>query len=254
LETNIWLVKLLTLAVISRDEADRIAACLASVPMADELLVLDSGSVDNTVEVAGRAGARVVQTDWPGFATQRNRALHMARHPWVLFLDADERLSPEAADELGALLSLGSQVAGASFPRCSRWQGAWIRHGRWYPDRKTRLVRRGHGEWVGTGAHEVLQLHGDCHRLSSDILHDPYRNFGEHCRAIDKYTRLQAEAMAAQGRRAPWWRLAMSPPFHLLDALVVHGGLRDGWRGVSLAGLGAVNVGLKWARLRRVQQ
>jgi len=115
-------------------------------------------------------------------------------------------------------------------------------------------VRKGCGEWIGAGAHEVLQIDGDCHRFTSDILHEPYRNFREHCRAIDDYTRLQAEAMAAEGRRAPLWRMTISPAFHLIDTLLVRRGLLDGWRGLSLAGLGAVNVGLKWARLRRVQR
>ena len=247
-------MQLLTLAVISRDEADRIAACLASVPTATELLVLDSGSIDGTVDVAKEAGARVVETDWPGFVAQRNRALDMAKHPWVLFLDADERLSPEAETALRELLMSGTTVAGASFPRCSRWQGAWIRHGRWYPDTKVRLVRKGAGQWVGDGAHERLELHGDCHRFLSDILHEPYRTFSEHWQAIDTYTRLQAGALAAQGHKAPLWRMTMGPPFHMVDALFVRRGILDGWRGLSLAGLGAVNVGLKWARLRRAQR
>ena len=222
--------------------------------MATEILVLDSGSNDATVAVAKHAGASVLETGWPGFTVQRNRVMGLATQPWILFLDADERLSPAAHEELSAFLSSGSRVAGASFPRRSRWQGAWIRHGRWYPDTKVRLVRNGSGEWIGDGAHERLHLRGKCFRFSADILHDPYRNFFEHVHAINHYTRLQAKVMASQGRRAPLWRVALGPPFHVVDALMLRRGILDGWRGIGLAGMGAVNVGLKWVRLRRAQQ
>jgi glycosyltransferase involved in cell wall biosynthesis len=245
---------MLTLAVITRNEADRIAACLASVPMATEILVLDSGSSDATVAVAKHAGACVLETGWPGFTVQRNRALNLATQPWVLFLDADERLSPKACEQLGAFLASDSRAVGASFPRKSRWQGAWIQHGRWYPDKKVRLLRNGSGEWIGDGAHERLHLRGRCFRFSGDILHDPYRNIMEHVTAINTYTRLQARVMASQGRPAPLWRLAFGPPFHVVDSLLFRRGMLDGWRGVGLASLGAVNVGLKWARLRRAQR
>ena len=240
------------MAIICRDEGDRIEACLSSVPLASELLVLDSGSVDNTVEKARDMGARVVETDWPGFVEQRNRALAMATNPWVLFLDADERLSEPALRELDAFLSTESEAVAGSFSRCSRWQGAWIRHGRWYPDRKMRLIRGGLGQWVGDGAHERLETAGPCYRFTEDILHEPYRNFLEHLHAIDRYTTLQAEAIAKQSPKGTLVRMIAGPPAHFVKALVLEKGVLDGWRGVGLASLGALNVGLKWSRTRRL--
>src|SRR5690606_22353197 len=135
--------------VIAKNEADRLESCLGSVPFADEVIVLDSGSTDGTPEVAERCGARVLRTDWPGHVIQKNRALAEASRDWVLSLDADERLSTEAAAELREALERPGDAVGFSFPRCSSWLGHPIRHGRWYPDRKLRVVRRGRGRWVG---------------------------------------------------------------------------------------------------------
>ena len=244
----------LTLAVICRDEDDRIERCLTSVPFASEHLVLDSGSTDKTLERCLAFGARVVQTDWPGFVEQRNRALALAREPWVLFLDADERLSPQLVEELQCFIGTNPDVAGGSFPRCSRWQGAWIRHGRWYPDRKVRLVRRGYGSWSGAGAHEVLSVDGVSHAFAMDILHEPYRNIGEHWSAIDRYTRLQASELAKNGARGVTARMLLGPPLHFIRALVLERGILDGWRGVGLATLGAANVAMKWSRTRSLQR
>jgi len=240
---------MLTLVVIAQDEEDRIAQCLASVPWAAERVVVDSGSTDGTVEVARASGARVVQTDWPGHVAQKNRALALAAQPWVLSLDADERLSPAASVALRRALEQPGEAVGFSFPRCSTWLGRTIRHGRWYPDRKLRVVRRGEGVWVGDDPHDQLTVTGEVTALRGDILHDPYRSFGEHLRTIDRYTRIHADAMAARGRRARWWDVALRPPLHFVNACLLKRGILDGPSGVALASLGAAHVALKWSRL-----
>ena len=240
---------MLSLVVIAQDEEDRIARCLDSVPWAAERIVLDSGSNDGTVRVAEAAGARVVQTDWPGHVAQKNRAMAMASQPWVLSLDADEALSPEAGEALREALRDPGAVAGFSFPRCSTWLGRPIRHGRWYPDRKLRAVRRGQGLWVGDDPHDQLTVSGEVVALSGDILHVPYRNFGEHLRTIDRYTRIHADAMARRGERARWWDVTLRPPLHFVNAALLRRGFLDGPSGVALAGLGAAYVALKWSRL-----
>lgn len=238
-----------SLVVIAKNEADRIADCLASVPFADELLVLDSGSTDGTPEVAEALGARVIRTDWPGHVIQKNRALAEARGDWALSLDADERLSPAAQAEARAALAAPGDAVGFSFPRCSHWLGRPIRHGRWYPDRKLRLVRRGRGRWGGLDPHDLLSADGPVTRLSGDILHFPYRTLAEHLSTIDRYSRISADGMRARGQRAHLWDLALRPPAHLVDALVLRRGLLDGPRGVAIAGLGAAHTLLKWGRL-----
>ena len=242
----------LTLAVIAKNEADRIADCLRSVPCADELLVLDSGSTDATVSIARDCGARVLETDWPGFVAQKNRALESARGDVVLSLDADERLSPEALQEVERVLASRDEAHGWSFPRCSTWLGRPIRHGRWYPDRKVRLVCRGQGHWAGRDPHDRLVVAGVVRRLAGDILHDPYRDFSEHLGTIDRYARLSAESLHAEGRRGHVWDVVARPPLHFVDAYLLRRGFLDGLPGLALAGLGAAHVGLKWSRLRRV--
>ena len=144
----------LSLVVIAKNEADRIAACIGSVPFADECIVVESGSSDRTVEVARAAGAVVISTDWPGHVAQKNRALSRATNDWILSLDADEQLSPLAAAQIQVAVAAPGNTVGFSFPRCSHWAGRAIRHGRWYPDRKLRLVRRGCGSWGGLDPHE----------------------------------------------------------------------------------------------------
>ncbi len=239
---------MLSLVVIAKNEADRIGPCLESVPFADEILVLDSGSTDDTARICRAAGARVVHTDWPGFVAQKNRALAMASGDWVLSLDADERLSPAAQADVRRVLE--SQASEAySFPRLSTWMGRPLRHGRWYPDRKVRLARRDVARWVGFDPHDRLAVEGHIEALSGDILHDPYRVLSEHLETIDRYSRIQADSWARAGRRAYAWDPWVRPPLHFVDSAIRLGGFQDGWRGMAVASLGAWYVHRKWMRL-----
>jgi glycosyltransferase involved in cell wall biosynthesis len=240
---------MLSLVVIARDEADRIGACLDSVPFAAEKLVLDSGSRDGTPEVAERAGARVVRTDWPGHVAQKNRALDLATQPWALSLDADERLSPAAAAELEAALRDPGDAVGFSFPRLSSWLGTPLRHGRWYPDRKLRAVKRGAARWGGDDPHDLLEASGPVRELRGDILHFPYRDLSEHLATIDRYSRTHAASLASRGVRGRWWDVVGRPPLHFVDAYLLRAGFLDGVPGFAVAGLGATHTMLKWYRL-----
>jgi glycosyltransferase involved in cell wall biosynthesis len=239
----------LSLVLITRDEADRIARCIRSIPRADEIVVLDSGSTDQTVAIARSHGARVIETDWPGFVAQKNRALREARGDWVLSLDADEWLEDAAHDALCA--ALAQDRDGWTFARCSRWQGRRIRHGRWYPDRRLRLVRRARARWVGDEPVDRLVVDGPTGDLPVDIEHDPYRSFREHLRTIDRYTAAAARTAHTRRHAARRRDPVVHGTWHLVDSLVLRQGWRDGWRGVALAGLGAVHSGLKWHRMRR---
>ena len=243
----------LSVVVIAKNEEDRLEACLRSVSLADEMLVFDSGSTDRTVQVAKACGARVVRTDWPGHVIQKNRALDAARGDWVLSLDADERLSPEALEEVATLVRDGFPVSvqGYSFPRCSHWSGQPIRHGRWYPDRKVRLIRRGSGRWQGLDPHDRLVCEGVVKRLSGDILHWPYRDMAEHHSTLERYAQISADSMWKAGRRSAWWQPWVRPPLHFVDAFVLRRGFLDGRAGLSLARLGAVHV---WKKYRRLQE
>ena len=148
------------MTIIARDEADRIEDAIRSVSFATEVVVLDSGSSDDTVAVAKRMGARVIETDWPGHVAQKNRALNEAAHDWVLSIDADERVSKALAEVVREFMAQPEAMrpAGLSMPRLSWWMGAPVRHGTWHPDRRIRLVDRRRARWGGRNPHDVLEV------------------------------------------------------------------------------------------------
>ncbi len=239
----------LSVTIIARDEEDRIGAAIRSVAFADEVLVLDSGSADRTVEVARGLGARVIETDWPGHVAQKNRALALARHRWVLSIDADERVDATLAEQIAALRAGDPDRAGYRFPRLSWWQGRPIWHGNWYPDDRIRLVDRHKAEWVGDDPHDSLEVDGPVGRLRGHLQHHPFRSLSEHLRTIDRYTATAADRAMAAGRRARWWDVVFRPPLHFAKAMLLRAGFADGLRGWALAGLGATYVLLKWTRI-----
>lgn len=236
----------LSVVIIARDEADRLPEAIASVAFADEVLVLDSGSRDDTVALARSGGARVVETDWPGHVAQKNRGLAQATHPWVLSIDADERVSPALASSIGAVLATEPTVAGFELARRNHWLGQPMRAGGWYPDRRLRLVRRKDARWVGVDPHDRLQVDGPTGRLSGDLDHHPYRDLSEHHATIDRYTRRFVEVTDA---RAHWWDLAFRPPWRFVRGYLLQAGFVDGRAGFMVAWLGARYTATKWWRL-----
>ncbi|MEZ4234866.1 MAG: glycosyltransferase family 2 protein [Myxococcota bacterium] len=240
----------LSLVVIARNEADRIARCLRSVPpTAERIVVVDASSTDATARVAAHLGATVAIRPWPGHVAQKNHALSLATRRFVLSLDGDEWLSPEAADAVTAAVARGD-ADGWSLPRLNQWLGRPIRAGRWYPDRKIRLVRRGRARWVGDDPHDHLEVDGMVRALQGDIHHVPYRTVWEHLATIDGYTRIHARSLRARGVVARPWDPWVRPALHFVDAMLLRAAWRDGLDGVALAALGAAHVHLKWRRTR----
>lgn len=245
---------MLSLVVITRDEADRLAACLESVPLAGERLVVDSGSTDGTRAVAEACGARVVVREWLGHVAQKNDALGEAAGEWALSLDADERLDPVAAASLVRALREPGDAAGFALTRCNRWLGRELRHGRFGRERVVRVVRAGRGRWVGDDPHDRLQVDGPVRRLPGCILHEPYRSLDEHLQTIDRYTRVQARALADRGVRGSLYRVALRPPLRFIDAYLLRLGFLDGTPGLAVASLGAYHTALKWWRVREASR
>lgn len=244
---------LVSLVVIAKNEEDRIERCLSSALFVDEILVLDSGSTDQTVAVALRAGAKVIETDWSGHVEQKNRAMSMAKNEWVLSLDADEALSSQAAQFIQSLDSVPDGVDGFEFNRCSEWLGVRLRHGKWYPDRRVRLARKSSGQWGGDNPHDTLRVKGAVKYVDVDIDHWPYRSLSEHLQTIDKYTEIAANTLYLKGTRASIKDLLLRPPAHFISAIIFKRGILDGAAGVVVAWLGAVYTLLKWYRLFRIQ-
>src|SRR6266850_1270510 len=150
----------ITATIITLDEERNIARAIESLRCCDEILILDSGSTDRTVELASNLGARVIEAGWRGFAGQKNWAAEHASHDWILSLDADESLSEALEAEIWRVKKQGPQFDAYTVPRQARYLGRWIRHSGWYPDRKVRLYHRGKAQWEGDYVHESLKVQG----------------------------------------------------------------------------------------------
>jgi glycosyltransferase involved in cell wall biosynthesis len=234
-----------------KNEVDRLPDALASVAWADEVVVADTGSADGTVALAEKAGARVVSIPWEGFVASRNRALGEPSHDWVLFIDADERVSPRLREEIRtALEESGAEAAGFSMPRLSRLTGREIRHGTWYPDVKLRLGRRSKGfRAIGGRVHEQLVVDGAVGRLEADLLHTPYRNVSEAIRKVSSYSRLGAEDRFDRGMRARMSSLLFRPMVEFFRCFVFKRGFLDGRAGFTVAAFHAWSYFLRAAFL-----
>jgi glycosyltransferase involved in cell wall biosynthesis len=240
----------ITATIITYNEQDHIAQAIASLSCCDEVLVVDSGSTDRTLEIAAEHGARVLSRNWEGYSSQKNFAAKEARHDWILSVDADEQLSAELS---GEILKWKQSPAGAagSMPRRSNYFGRWIRHSGWYPDRKIRLYDRRCARWRGDFVHEALEVDGTVTPLSGDLLHFPYRNWKDHMNRIDRYTRLAADAARSSGTKGRFLKLLIAPPLSFFKAFVLRGGFIDGWRGALIAYAAARYVFLRELRILR---
>lgn len=241
----------LTVTVITRNEAANIDATLASVTWADEVIVVDAESTDDTTTIARRYTDRVETRAWPGYSAQKNYAASRATHDWILSLDADERVTPALAAEITSLLAIEPAQRGYRVPRVSHYLGRWIRGTDWYPDYQLRLYDRRAAEWNGRRVHESVSLKsGAAGQLANDLQHHPYRDISDHLATIDRYTTLAAEQMAADGRRPSMAGLALHPPFAFLRNYVLRGGCRLGSAGFIISVLNSYYVFLKLAKSR----
>ena len=238
------------MTVITRNEAANIAAALASVAWADEIIVVDAESTDDTAAIARGAGARVEIRPWPGYSEQKNYAASIARNDWILSLDADERVTPALAAEIQALLGAEPARRGYRVPRISHYLGRWIRGTDWYPDYQLRLYDRGAGRWNGRVVHESVALDGEPGVLTNDLQHYPYRDISHHLATIDRYTTLAAAQMRSHGSIPSLTRVALHPPFAFVRNYLLRGGFRLGGAGLIVSGLNSYYVFLKLAKAR----
>ena len=240
---------LLSIVVIAKNEADRIRALFESASIADEVLVVDSGSTDDTVEICNSYGARVIHREWMGYAAQKQFAMEQASGRWVLSLDADEALSPQSSAEIVKAINDASQEVHAfSMPRLSRYLNRWILHGGWYPDRKIRLVRRGFGRWIGDGLHEKLEVAGNIGQLEHPLLHYVYRDISDQVKTIDRFSTVSASQRNKSGSRA-YLLLGLAHAIgKFFECAVWKLGLLDGAPGIIIAVNSAFYVFLKHAK------
>ncbi len=240
----------LTVVTLTLNEERNIAACLETVRWADEIIVVDSGSVDRTVELARRCRAEVLPVQWQGYGHARNLALEHATGDWVLWLDADERVPPGLAEEIRRIVDSGdSPVQGYEVARRAFFLGKWIRHCGWYPSRVTRLFRRGSARFSESRVHERLLFEGPVGRLSQDLLHYTDDDLAQYFVKFNRYTTLAAQDMHAAGKRAGLVDLLTRPPFMFLKMYLGRRGFLDGLHGFVLCCLSAGYVFVKYAKL-----
>jgi glycosyltransferase involved in cell wall biosynthesis len=245
----------LSLIVITRDAAHELAACIASAPFVAETVVVDSGSRDDTVAVARRAGARVVERAFEGYGPQKNFAVAQAAHDWVLCIDADERVSPELASAIYALFASGEPpAAGYAIARRNRFLGRWLAHGEGYPDWIVRLFDRRRARWSSDPVHEKVVVDGPVARVPGDLLHASAESIDMYIAKQNLYTTMQAEAMHASGETVNALRLATSPAARFFRFYFVKLGFLDGAAGFAHIAIGAFASFLKYAKLRALAE
>jgi glycosyltransferase involved in cell wall biosynthesis len=246
----------LSAIVITRNEEANLADCLATLAFARELIVVDSGSTDATVELAEAAGARVLRTtDWPGFGPQKNRALDMATQPWVLSIDADERVSPELRDEILAVVRGAAAGADAwSMPRKSSYCGQFMAHSGWYPDRVTRLFRRGAARFSDDVVHEKLVTAGPAAALRSDLVHLSFPDLESVLDKMNRYSSAGAERMRQQGRRGSLGQAVVRGLWAFFRTYVLQRGFLDGRMGFALAVSNAEGTYYRYLKLWLAQR
>jgi glycosyltransferase involved in cell wall biosynthesis len=241
----------LSAVIVTFNEERNIARAIESLRCADEILVVDSGSEDRTLEIARRLGARVIVEPWRGYAAQKNFAASQASHDWILSLDADEAVNEELEGEILALkLCPEPPFRAYTMPRLAQYCGRWILHGGWYPDRKIRIYHRAFGEWTGSYVHESVKTKEPVGQLNGNLLHFTCDSLSQHVRTVDKYTTLAARELAIRNRPIPWSRLTLDPAWTIFRTYVLRRGFLDGPQGVAIAWMAGVYTFLKYAKAR----
>jgi len=241
----------LSVVIIALNAASQIEACLESAAFADEIVVVDSGSRDDTREIALKYGARVLHQEWLGFGLQKKFAVEQASHDWVLCLDADERVSdPLRASIVEALQA--PRFRAYRMPRCNRFMGRWLRHGEGYPDWSLRLFDRRVANWSDDGVHEKVLTSSPVGSLQGDLLHQSQESLAAYLEKQNRYTSLQAEELARRGKQVSFGRLVASPLLRFVKFYFFRLGFLDGFPGLVHISIGCFNSFVKYAKLHEL--
>jgi len=237
--------------LITKNEALNIRACLESVEWADEIIVVDSGSTDNTVEICNEFGAQVHVRDWPGFGIQKNRALGYAVNDWILSIDADERVTPELHKQLLKAVEADG-IDGYFVPRLSQFCGRFINHCGWYPDFVLRLFKREKGNFSDDLVHESVILRGKSGKLSSPLLHYSYMNKTDVNRKVEQYSTAAALQMLKTGKVITRLDAPLRAGWAFFRTYCIRLGFLDGTSGFEIACMNARTTYLKYMKLKKL--
>ncbi len=238
----------LSVIVITRNEEKNVVACLESVGWAEDIIVIDSHSADRTRELARQCGAKVFERAWEGYAAAKEFGVAQASHPWVFWLDADERVSPELAEELRTLLVSEPREAGYEVARKAYFIGKWIRHCGWYPGYVMRLFRKDRVRFHDRRVHEYATVDGPVGRLHADLIHHTDRTLYHYLKKFNRYTSLAAEDRDGGSRRFHIADLLLRPPLTFLRMYLLRGGMLDGRHGLILSLFSSSYVFVKYAK------
>ncbi|MCC6483656.1 MAG: glycosyltransferase family 2 protein [Armatimonadetes bacterium] len=247
----------LTAALVCKNEEKNMERVLRSVQFADQILVVDSGSTDKTLEIARRFTGDVIVRDWPGFSAQKNFALSQASEEWVLCMDADEEVSPELALEIQEVVA--GRRTGFRFynmPRLTRFVDRWMRHGGWYPDRQLRLLQNGAGEYNDHPVHAAITPDEPVGKLQGDILHYSFESISDYVDRMNGYSSTMARMLLERTHppRVGPFGLGLTLARKFLEVYLLKRGFLDGGDGFVVACLGAYSVFLRQAKVWRPEK
>ncbi|MEO5357564.1 MAG: glycosyltransferase family 2 protein [Nitrospirae bacterium YQR-1] len=241
-------MKNVSVAIITNNEQHNIEGALRSAMAAGEIIVVDSGSTDATVEICKSYNARVYVQSWRGYAMQKQTAIGYATLPWVFVLDADERITQGLVSEIAAATERDEVFDGYYVARKNFFLGRWIRHGGWSPDHVLRLFRNGEGRFQEREVHEKIIVNGKLGYLKNPIVHYTYESIGDFIKKMDNYSTLSAREISKSGKEPGFFALALKPPATFIKMYIVALGFLDGLHGFILALLYAVNTFLKYLK------
>jgi glycosyltransferase involved in cell wall biosynthesis len=242
----------ITATIIACNEERNIVRAIESLRCVDEILVVDSGSTDRTVELATNLGVRVIECNWLGYKAQKNYAAEQATHDWILSLDADEALSEALEGEIWTLKKKGPTYDAYKMPRLAQYLGRWILHSGWYPDLKIRLYDRRKARWVGDFVHESVEVSGSVGRFDSNLLHFTCTSLSEHLKTMDRYTTLAAEELVFRKVKISSRHLILDPGWTFVRSYFLQRGFLDGLEGLTIANMAALYTFLKYAKARNM--
>jgi glycosyltransferase involved in cell wall biosynthesis len=240
--------------IITHNEATNIARAIRSLDCADEILVVDSGSTDETVKLAAELGARTINHAWEGFAAQKSFAVAQASHDWILSLDADEEFNEDARAAIRDWKQSTPSAGAYRFARRANYLGRWILHSGWYPDWKIRLFHRNNARWAGDYVHESVVAEGPVETMNGEILHYTCESLDDHRRRIEFYTNLAAREMFERGQQVGLARRLLAPPWVFLNTYFLRLGVLDGVPGFLIAWMAALYVHRKYDKLGQLQR
>ncbi|MEI8293550.1 MAG: glycosyltransferase family 2 protein [bacterium] len=239
--------------IVCKNEAASIERCLASLDWCDEIVVVDSGSTDSTLEICARHNCRIAHREWNGYVEQKSFALSLCTRPWILNLDADEEVSPELGQEIRAMLERDARgevkEGGYELLRVVFYLGRWWRQGGWHPERRLRLARRERVTWHGEEPHEHARVTGSTGRMQGELRHYTYRDIADHVSRLNAHSTAAARALQAKGEHAGLVDLLLKPKARFFKFLVLRRGYREGLPGLLVACMEAFYVFLKYFKL-----